>query len=223
MFSFERNFGVIFRQKVPTTLIELENFSGAVSILEEDSIPVVQTITVPDDDSAFEKEYSELRSKLGISASREPSYSIKRNLAIAIQEECAGVYELSKVTEFMDKKTLESRINEKNNGLAWAWTPLRLQDVDPSWRKFQGEAAGKSKIQLKWRGQYPFNLWDFYERAIPFPVLATIDRIQQRIPEAMFLISDIVSATDPDPFLAVTMPRCPLYVIERWDEPGFRG
>lgn len=61
-----------------------------------------------------------------------------------------------------------------------------------------------------------------YLHAIPFACLLTVKKIADAFPDAQFLVSDY-EVQRPDPFLAVTLPDTPeLFVIERWDEPGFR-
>lgn len=61
-----------------------------------------------------------------------------------------------------------------------------------------------------------------YAHSIPLPVLLTMKTIVSQFPDAQFYASDY-EVQRPDPFLAVTLPGVEdLFIIERWDEPGFR-
>lgn len=61
-----------------------------------------------------------------------------------------------------------------------------------------------------------------YIHPIPLPVLLTVKKIDAEFPDALFFASDY-EVHKPDPFLAVTLPLVKeLFIIERWDEPGFR-
>jgi hypothetical protein len=63
---------------------------------------------------------------------------------------------------------------------------------------------------------------DVYPHAIPVVPLMAAKIIQDAFPEAQFFVTDY-EVQKPDPFLAVMLPDTPdLFVIERWDEPGFR-
>lgn len=71
-----------------------------------------------------------------------------------------------------------------------------------------------------------------YNRLVPLPVLKTIADIAVGFPSVRFIVADradyqtttiVPSTRSEDPFLAVVGPGIPLMVIERWDEPGFRG
>jgi len=64
---------------------------------------------------------------------------------------------------------------------------------------------------------------DSYTRAIPAPVLLTIKSIKDAFRDARFCITDIEAIPDPDPFLQVHIRHsAQMFIIERWDEPGFR-
>lgn len=126
----------------------------------------------------------------------------------ALKEEGLSLYDLANVERYLDKK-------EGRN--YWTWYPLRDKDVE--WRH---------AVKRVTRGSYSSsgqvsNTW--YQQPIPLPVLLTVDRLVERLgDEPRFYVAAI--ASPPDPFLAVTSTRDEkhtLYVIERWDEPGFRG
>lgn len=86
--------------------------------------------------------------------------------------------------------------------ITWNWHPLRKQD--------------KKAID---------NGSPVYKHPVPMPVLMTIEKICDRMPDAAFFVTDY-EVKDPDPFLLVTHKELGIeggYVIERWDEPSFRG
>jgi|SRR5262252_6146719 len=62
-----------------------------------------------------------------------------------------------------------------------------------------------------------------YGHSVPYPVLLTVKSIVDRLPDVQFFVTDYAVAT-PDPFLAVSRPSIDdMFIIERWDEPGFRS
>ena len=60
-----------------------------------------------------------------------------------------------------------------------------------------------------------------YAKPIPDVVLMTIVKIRENYPKSEFFVSDFARIPKGDPFLAVKVNE-KFYVIERWDEPGFR-
>lgn len=113
-------------------------------------------------------------------------------------------YPLHDVTRYLDAKFGHSSYGptEKPN---WVWVPLRHRDIIT---------------------ERSFNDTDqrIYTKPIPYPVLKTIESIQERWPEAKFFISDERYASDEkDPFLMFTVNEArTIHVVERWDEPKFR-
>lgn len=59
-----------------------------------------------------------------------------------------------------------------------------------------------------------------YKSIIPEPVLMTIEKIKSAFPDAEFYVSTFDMPKE-DPFLAVLYANHG-WIIERWDEPGFR-
>jgi len=102
------------------------------------------------------------------------------------------VYDRQRVRRYMDSIT--------PSGSEWIWAPIAYRD--------------------------PIAPWDIptaaYRKAIPMPVLMTIAKIREAFPEAEFFVTDIRRLPKGDPFLSVRMPGEELFIIERWDEPGFR-
>jgi len=86
------------------------------------------------------------------------------------------------------------------------------------WKKHNGALLGTSNV-LRWPGDLAL-----YAKPIPFPVLRTIDELRTKFPGATFWVSDEAQkvARSFDPFLLVRF-HGQQFIIERWDEPGFRG
>lgn len=64
-------------------------------------------------------------------------------------------------------------------------------------------------------------LREIYTKPIPKAVLLTMMKIREAIPQAEFEVTDIQEMPKGDPFLRVGLHR-QWFIIERWDEPGFR-
>lgn len=78
-------------------------------------------------------------------------------------------------------------------------------------------AAGRESWTATWRW---INI-SIYEEAIPAPVLMTAAKIRAVFPNTNFEITEIKLAPKGDPFMSV-MHAGVRYIVERWDEPGFR-
>lgn len=157
-------------------------------------VPVA--VTVPDD------EYVKLSKEMKVNSI---PLALARLEAI-LQEETLGVYDYDKVVAYLDEQarrlTRESRKRGEYVNFEWKW-----------------------KCVLDCQYSYDAVLHissDTYPEPIPMPVLLTMQRIAKRIPGVEFYVSHIRAFKDP--FLAVTVKGAEkLYVIERWDEPSFRG
>lgn len=96
----------------------------------------------------------------------------------------------------------------------WGWRPLRSTPTGfvSEWR------APKDSDQVITSG-------NFYIKPIPLPVLLTAQKIREVTPSATFYVSDEIHEHDiepvRDPFLAVQI-GADFFIVERWDEPGFR-
>ena len=114
---------------------------------------------------------------------------------------------------------------------------LDRQDTDTKLQHFLSEngiavfpynrvAAYMEKLRYRSGGRWRWVSLLAYNNAIPQEVLWTIGKIRESLPHVYFYISEF--ERDPDPFLAVSVYPLPqitntnTYVIERWDEPGFR-
>jgi len=178
--------------------------SGAMRVKEPApatvDVPVACAVAEPDGPDA---EYLTLAERLGIRNGAILTAKLER----VLHAEMIPVYEYAKVAAYLDHLA-ERRTHELRAASgewirsSWCWFSLR-----------KGEHKGVHTANVS---------KSVYQSAIPAPVLLTIEKIQTQLPEARFFISAIVDV--PDPFLAVSVPGADkLWVIERWDEPGFRS
>ena len=122
-----------------------------------------------------------------------------------LREETLGVYDYAKVAAYLDEQCRQ--LNEQRKpgvfrSYEWRWHPIREY-----WSVY---------------GWLPNQSNEVYNKPIPPEIFPTIERILSRDSEALFYVSDIRDFQDP--FLAVTVKGADkLHVIERWDEPRFRG
>jgi hypothetical protein len=146
-----------------------------------------------------DEEYLGLAQELGISSAAVD----RERLLRILEDEGIPIYDPEKVNKWMDHKTPQ--------GKTWKWFPVRSKDLVPSLFDLG------TRMQRLGVGTY--------RHRIPMPVLETIAKISHRMEEAVFFITDYEDKR-PDPFLAVSTKSMAsageLFIIERWDEPGFR-
>lgn len=148
--------------------------------------------------------YNTLAEKIGIAARERGQSTLARYLA----ENSIPVYSQEAVERYMDKKGY------------WAWFPLRKADMPPT--------AGniwvlKRKTPTNYASLYGASKATQYQEAVPYPVLLTVESIVEKFgKDALFLIAALDE--HPDPFLACMLHSefGRMFIIERWDEPGFR-
>ena len=170
------------------------------------------------------EEYRKLAKKLGIAVVAE---TVTTTLDEVLRAEGIDIYAMADVSAYMEKVTPKGRI--------YVWKACRQLDKQRSERHITLDGSSSH------HGQFSDGV---YSRPIPYPVLLTIDRIEEvtkkyRIQPAFFVSDYAVPA--PDPFLMVTIPAEGMsqekepngklwtanpepacFVIERWDEPSFR-
>ncbi len=139
--------------------------------------------------------YIALATELGIESAAVDEQRLRK----AICELGLMVYDYDKVDAWLTRKA-----NEKSGGTRYRWTWKGLREKD---------RTGMSTSPV-------------YPHAVPMPVLLTVQKLSEEVDTAMFFVSDY-EAVVPDPFLAVTTRAMhaenKFLVVERWDEPGFRG
>lgn len=159
--------------------------------------PVAVAPDSPDD------QYRALAAKLGIRSTA----LLAAELECLLASEMIPVYDYQKVAQYLENECRKASLSQPRTPwtttLMWCWKPVREQD----------------RLENKSYAPISSNL---YQQALRLPVLLTMERIAEKLPEAKFFVSEIEAVLDP--FLAVTVEGAgKLYVIERWDEPGFRS
>lgn len=160
-------------------------------------------------DDAEYIQHAALARKLGV-AIAAPSISTSKVLRVALSAECLPVYNLRAVEKYMDDLSVKRRT-------MWHWYPLRNADREHVTRDEQDREREGGFTSYSGRVTR-----DRYSQAVPLPVLMTVDRLLERLGHS---VSFFVAALGVgDPFLAVRLNSAPdqMFVIERWDEPGFR-
>lgn len=173
-------------------------------------VPIADTAHVGDD-ADLNKRHAELATKLGVLV-KAPATDVA--LVSVLQEEGIRIYDLKKVEAYMDRLTRKSKTS-------WTWFPLRQHDV---------KSIRPVDLNFPGRGRYGWELragtfsMAVYKEAVPYPVLLTVEKLVERLGEDVnFFVAAL--NRDLDPFLGVRHKDAPdvMFVIERWDEPSFRG
>lgn len=154
------------------------------------------------------------------------------------------IYERAKVEAYLTSKFGREKHFEMNQSATWCWRPMRAADLavtkqqpvvdetgTPSgWitvgSTFGGTVFNQPSVPSVLVNGQVLRVGPTYAKPVPMPVLATVARLLEKVPDAKFFISDETTLAErfKDPFLAVQLPGSEeLYVIERWDEPSFRG
>ena len=153
---------------------------------------------------AFVEQHVALAQKLGVKTWHKPNQSLAKILI----ELGIKVYDTAKVERYMDSKGY------------WGWFPLRQQDkVSPP------EERGIERVTPHRHATlYGGMKREQYDKVVPLAVLLRVEQFLEKLPSARFLVAAL--DTHPDPFLGVLDRDDPnnnrAYIIERWDEPGYR-
>ena len=140
-------------------------------------------------------------------------------------------YDSKRVYDFMAKKGRQESTQSSTYHL-W-WYPVRKFDakaVSECYGLFN-RSSSYGELRNFWNFDNKRDAWvehSVYQKPIPLPVLMTMDSLVEKLgPENLvFLVGDLSAPQpkDPDPFLSVTSPSFDCqFVIERWNEPSFRG
>lgn len=150
------------------------------------------------------EEYLEVADEFELSGRAMENVKLKK----FFKNNMISIYDYRRVAAYLLSKT--------PSGKDWRWLPLREQDKGKGWE------LGTSYYNERWvyNGEIDSRI---YAHAVPYPVLLTARKIAKEFGDKVaFYVSDYVSP-NPDPFLAVKTLNSDMFVIEKWDEPGFRG
>lgn len=177
------------------------------------------------------REYVALAEKLGLEVAREAKAELFREWLL---EENLPVYDMAKVEAWMDQQVRElnaAKAKQEQEEFraqarsgtflvgaiqtiySWQWVPL----FPPTRANIEAAQSGTGLTFGLDMAATPV-----YQKPVPMPVLETISKVRGAFPDAECFVSDIVAEKRPDPFLMVRYGGQE-FVIERWDEPGFRG
>ena len=162
------------------------------------------------EDRAFLERYRALAQKIGYHCAEVESKLDEAELVEYLHEQGIAPYDYKAVCFYMHEVVQQLNHSAQNRRMPsvwgdwaggveheWRWSPLRKCDGEKS---------------------------ELYTKPIPEPVLMTVAGLVERFGERVVLeISDLYTMPKPDPFLAVSVRGGERYVIERWDEPSFRG
>lgn len=165
-------------------------------------------------------EYEALAESIGFA----PKVVRTERLRTTLAEMGLCIYERAKVEGYLTSKFgAEKRVEGVGRSATWVWRPMRTADITRDDATHGIIVFDFPPLSTNGTIQY---FGPSYDKAVPMPVLHTVKRVLERIPKARFFVSDETSLAERfrDPFLAVMLPdHVGLFVIERWDEPSFRG
>lgn len=158
---------------------------------------------------------SEMEAKLKAETDQVTLYNKSAALRQFLSENGITVYDKSSVENYMERITPQRK--------RWVWTVA---------------TTGVGATLPNWEG-YTI---ETYSKPIPDAVIMTIQKIRDAFPTSIFEVTDILEVPKGDPFLRVSLEetgrwgaesdsekRARVYfkaahsfIIERWDEPGFR-
>lgn len=194
---------------------------GAVAENEPERRPIVlpsKPEPAPLSVEAPSAEYSLLAQQIGF----HPEELSRLEFELFLQRQGVQVYPLESVEAYMDALMLKLEADEPDPEDEWRWFWRPLRDADSSF------IARQAYVHGEFQGGFNFD-GALYRRLVPMPVLETVNRLREAFHAETnldsgpaFLVTDYDTET-PDPFLAVSVNGLDLYVIERWDEPGFRS
>lgn len=202
--------------------------TAAVAVMEPPpEIPTPEPVRVEDPNVFDLAEYKALVAELGVNDSAVRNAELRQFFA----DEGITVYPYEKVTAFMDAKLEREKKAASNPNLDWRWKPLMVGA--PTVSKVPGiPAVNWSLLNVDSIRSLVFGVdapradiptFKTYARAIPHAVLLTVKKLRDRFNGQVNFYASDYEVRNPDPFLMVTGPGLDYYVIERWDEPGFRA
>lgn len=194
-------------------------FAGPVPVPQKQPVAIVEPLA----DAAFCEEYAAVALELGYSTPQLKQGAFQRFLS----ERGVSVYDRAKVSAYLDAQYGPPKARPGNGAVAtWGWRPLTPGNSPID--------SDDGAVATAWGGGFVSWNWtangslmagvEPYQKPIPMPVLLTAQAIKRAFPDARFYVSDEVHERDAirDPFLLVRFEGVS-YIVERWDEPSFRG
>lgn len=188
-----------------------QELRAAVSERKGQPVPVPDATVAPAPTISVDllAQYRELVHELGVA---QPGLEKEAALSY-FRERGTRLYDGRKVHAFLDDQYGPERIDEPGHlwvVASWIWRPLREKDRVP-----------RTGVTHRRNGAVASDL-QTYQKPLPLPVLVTVREVAAKFPAARFYVSDEYRADEVrDPFLMVVLGG-EQFIIERWDEPGYR-
>ena len=130
-------------------------------------------------------------------------------LLAAIHEANLETYDFTMVDNYLYRQALKQGAE-----MRWVWKPVAEKDVEPLTK------ANTWRVEPNVGIVFPKT----YSQKIPFRALVEMGLVLDKMPDAIFLVSDY-EVVKPDPFLAVTTLKLlvanKVWIVDQWDEPTF--
>lgn len=156
-------------------------------------------------------EYRRLAQKLGVDTSALEKAEGHDLLMQTLSELGVRLYNENAVYDYLDVK-YHTKLWRNQVMKGWAWYAVSGRP-----------ASSYDRSDVVHGGVCDHHI---YKKPIPMPILHTMDSIVEKLKskgEVKFYVTDEYKAPPiPDPFLAISF-RSHFLIIERWDEPGFKG
>ena len=153
-------------------------------------------------------DYEKLARDAGFSGFYKVQHDVEQQARLSkfrkfLSENGICIYDTEKVQKYLDR--------------------LRPSGTDVVWCGLDGRIAAANFKDMNYNGstQMYYNRIGGYTKPIPEVPLMTLAKIRTEFPQAVGYVSDFMYMQQGDPFLAVRYED-EFFIIERWDEPGFR-
>lgn len=204
---------------------------ATATTVEKVPVPTSARIELPAGlDEQFQNDYIKLAKELGFDAGASQLTKELETMKFKqfLSENGIQTYEYKKVKAYLD---------DQYGDIPWGWRALREKDnpmvsnvrVIGANLTHDGYSRDTKSRQVVWskdvNGSYLGNMdTALYGKPIPYPVLLTIKKIADAFPNTAFWVSDEAKRISAplDPFLLVRHSG-KSYIVERWNEPSFRG
>lgn len=220
--------GLPWRRKVVSAeefrqVMGLPSPDGAAELPEEPAFgpPVdvpTQTAVAPEVPAEELRQYIAVAEAIGF----KPKHLVRERFRQTLAAAGLRCYDRKAVAAYLDHQWGRARwvrddsgFNSRHRHIPWCWRPLRDRDRVETHLIF-----GVSETDQLLSSVAPYN------KPVPLPVLLTVQRLLAAEPAARFYVSDQLKSHEQpanrDPFLMVVVGG-EAFIVERWDEPSFRG
>lgn len=191
---------VIGREPIYPAVAVIENQEGIGSSPEPVGIPSSGPVRKPTIEGDELAEYMRVAAEIGLDSCTDLT---REKLLSCLRDEGIHVYKIQQVVAYLDQEL----------GNDWEWRGLRSIDTAHMPGGGWGHTVGDRRIAFA---------AEPYRGAVPLPVLLTVQKIQKVMGDEVYFYVSAPKDNNGDPFLMVTSRWLSVYVVERWNEPGFR-